>query len=106
MTTKVRMAEWSKAPDSSSGSRERAWVQIPLLTYYCLFFIEESKHTPLGKKKLFSIVNSQNSFDVLNIFYKKKSSKTIKNTLNGSSHRLIRLFYVLYIHAKKKKTET
>nr|AAR13702.1 nuclear division RFT1-like protein [Brassica oleracea] len=28
------MAEWSKAPDSSSGLRERAWVQIPLLTYY------------------------------------------------------------------------
>ncbi|KAL4605891.1 hypothetical protein ACB092_09G062800 [Castanea dentata] len=26
------MAEWSKAPDSSSGLRERAWVQIPLLT--------------------------------------------------------------------------
>ena len=28
----VRMAEWSKTPDSSSGSRKRAWVQIPLLT--------------------------------------------------------------------------
>ncbi|TYI96250.1 hypothetical protein E1A91_D01G058000v1 [Gossypium mustelinum] len=28
------MAEWSKAPDSSSGFRERAWVQIPLLTFY------------------------------------------------------------------------
>ncbi|KAB1998881.1 hypothetical protein ES319_D12G121000v1 [Gossypium barbadense] len=27
------MAEWSKAPDSSSGLRERAWVQIPLLTF-------------------------------------------------------------------------
>ncbi|KAJ0048812.1 hypothetical protein Pint_16605 [Pistacia integerrima] len=26
------MAEWSKAPDSSSGPRKRAWVQIPLLT--------------------------------------------------------------------------
>ncbi|CAN1243160.1 hypothetical protein LINPERPRIM_LOCUS5577 [Linum perenne] len=23
------MAEWSKAPDSSSGLRKRAWVQIP-----------------------------------------------------------------------------
>ena len=30
----VRMAEWSKAPDSSSGPRERAWVQIPLLTNF------------------------------------------------------------------------
>ena len=29
----VRMAEWSKALDSSSGPRERAWVQIPLLTF-------------------------------------------------------------------------
>ncbi|CAH8277807.1 unnamed protein product [Arabidopsis lyrata] len=27
------MAEWSKAPDSSSGPRKRAWVQTPLLTY-------------------------------------------------------------------------
>ncbi|RID44567.1 hypothetical protein BRARA_I01351 [Brassica rapa] len=37
------MAEWSKAPDSSSGLRERAWVQIPLLTlfffYFCTFHI-------------------------------------------------------------------
>ncbi|KAF8099332.1 hypothetical protein N665_0245s0011 [Sinapis alba] len=33
----VRVAEWSKAPDSSSGLRERAWVQIPLLTFYLTF---------------------------------------------------------------------
>ena len=45
----VRMAEWSKAPDSrhslapsigsakeNSGPRMRAWVQIPLLTKYFL----------------------------------------------------------------------
>ncbi|KAB2059538.1 hypothetical protein ERO13_A11G288000v2 [Gossypium hirsutum] len=32
------MAEWSKAPDSSSGPRERAWVQIPLLTFYNILF--------------------------------------------------------------------
>ncbi|KAG4160520.1 hypothetical protein ERO13_D01G003150v2 [Gossypium hirsutum] len=32
------MAEWSKAPDSSSGPRERAWVQIPLLTFYLSIF--------------------------------------------------------------------
>ena len=31
------MAEWSKAPDSSSGPRERAWVQIPLLTSFYFF---------------------------------------------------------------------
>jgi hypothetical protein len=31
---KVRMAEWSKAPDSSSGPLTRAWVQIPLLTFF------------------------------------------------------------------------
>ncbi|RZC80104.1 hypothetical protein C5167_042680 [Papaver somniferum] len=29
---KVRMSEWSKAPESSSGPRQRAWVQTPLLT--------------------------------------------------------------------------
>ncbi|RDX60621.1 hypothetical protein CR513_61221, partial [Mucuna pruriens] len=34
----IRMAEWSKAPDSSSGPRERAWVQIPLLTICIIFF--------------------------------------------------------------------
>ncbi|CAN1143641.1 hypothetical protein LINPERPRIM_LOCUS26612, partial [Linum perenne] len=28
------VAEWSKAPDSSSGPRKRAWVQIPLLTIH------------------------------------------------------------------------
>ncbi|KAF8053646.1 hypothetical protein N665_1387s0004 [Sinapis alba] len=32
------MAEWSKAPDSSSGLRKRAWVQIPLLTKQNCFF--------------------------------------------------------------------
>ncbi|CAI0414731.1 unnamed protein product [Linum tenue] len=31
------MAEWSKAPDSSSGLRKRAWVQIPLLTIFFEF---------------------------------------------------------------------
>ena len=39
---KIRMAEWSKAPDSSSGPLTRAWVQIPLLTgehtKFLLFF--------------------------------------------------------------------
>ena len=35
---KVRMAEWSKAPDSSSGPLTRAWVQIPLLTFFVSFF--------------------------------------------------------------------
>ncbi|ONI32901.1 hypothetical protein PRUPE_1G392700 [Prunus persica] len=32
------MAEWSKAPDSSSGPLTRAWVQIPLLTISFLYF--------------------------------------------------------------------
>ncbi|RID78562.1 hypothetical protein BRARA_A01375 [Brassica rapa] len=31
------MERWSKAPDSSSGPRERAWVQIPLLTFLYFF---------------------------------------------------------------------
>ena len=30
----VSMAEWSKAPDSSSGLRKGAWVRTPLLTIY------------------------------------------------------------------------
>jgi hypothetical protein len=37
LNTIVRMAEWSKAPDSSSGPLTRAWVQIPLLTEFCVF---------------------------------------------------------------------
>ncbi|CAN1217806.1 hypothetical protein LINPERPRIM_LOCUS1133, partial [Linum perenne] len=32
------VAEWSKAPDSSSGPLTRAWVQIPLLTTFFFFF--------------------------------------------------------------------
>ncbi|CAN1178227.1 hypothetical protein LINPERPRIM_LOCUS8553 [Linum perenne] len=32
------MAEWSKAPDSSSGPLTRAWVQIPLLTIFLVVF--------------------------------------------------------------------
>ncbi|KAF2947691.1 hypothetical protein DAI22_02g387600 [Oryza sativa Japonica Group] len=34
------MAEWSKAPDSSSGPLTRAWVQIPLLTLYFFFMLK------------------------------------------------------------------
>ncbi|KAF7055224.1 hypothetical protein CFC21_062785 [Triticum aestivum] len=33
------MAEWSKAPDSSSGPLTRAWVQTPLLTIIFAFFL-------------------------------------------------------------------
>ncbi|KAK4599850.1 hypothetical protein RGQ29_009767 [Quercus rubra] len=33
------MAEWSKAPDSSSGPLTRAWVQIPLLTKFMFLFV-------------------------------------------------------------------
>ncbi|CAN1225407.1 hypothetical protein LINGRAPRIM_LOCUS981, partial [Linum grandiflorum] len=33
------VAEWSKAPDSSSGPRKRAWVQIPLLTFFIFYFL-------------------------------------------------------------------
>ena len=32
--TKVRMAERSKAPDLSSGTRKCAWVRTPLLTNF------------------------------------------------------------------------
>ena len=46
----VRMAEWSKAPDSSSGPLTRAWVQIPLLTNlstYFLFLFKNCSHVVL-----------------------------------------------------------
>ncbi|KQK01433.1 hypothetical protein BRADI_3g55805v3 [Brachypodium distachyon] len=36
------MAEWSKAPDSSSGPLTRAWVRTPLLTFILLFSAFES----------------------------------------------------------------
>lgn len=42
----VRMAEWSKAPDSSSGPQLRAWVQIPLLTFL-LVHISFNRQIPL-----------------------------------------------------------
>ncbi len=35
------MAEWSKAPDSSSGLRKGAWVRTPLLT-------SEAVYSPRG----------------------------------------------------------
>ena len=34
----VSLAEWSKAPDLSSGSREGAWVRTPQLTHLSFFF--------------------------------------------------------------------
>lgn len=36
---KVRMAEWTKALDSSSGPPKRAWVQIPLLRFFTGYVI-------------------------------------------------------------------
>ena len=36
---RVRLAEWSKAPDLSSGTRKRAWVRTPHLTAECFFFV-------------------------------------------------------------------
>ncbi len=33
------MAEWSKAPDSSSGLRKGAWVRTPLLTIQFYSFV-------------------------------------------------------------------
>jgi hypothetical protein len=36
----VSMAEWSKAPDSSSGLRKGAWVRTPLLTSALLSHLE------------------------------------------------------------------
>ncbi|KAL4585255.1 hypothetical protein LXL04_009871 [Taraxacum kok-saghyz] len=51
----VRMAEWSKAPDSSSGLRKRAWVQIPLLCSDTCFIGELNEDWSGGGCVLFSI---------------------------------------------------
>ncbi|KAK7320494.1 hypothetical protein VNO77_30018 [Canavalia gladiata] len=74
----VRMAEWSKAPDSSSGLRERAWVQIPLLTFayffiFCplilfrlfnAFSLESCSHLLVGHRTVFvycgTIISEEN----------------------------------------------
>ena len=36
-SNRVRLAEWSKAPDLSSGTRKRAWVRTPHLTIPIFF---------------------------------------------------------------------
>ncbi|KAK9073961.1 hypothetical protein SSX86_006555 [Deinandra increscens subsp. villosa] len=56
------MAEWSKAPDSSSGLRERAWVQIPLLTF--LFQSWKKSHMLLNKLKARKFVPDIYSFNL------------------------------------------
>ncbi|CAN1189552.1 hypothetical protein LINPERPRIM_LOCUS24548 [Linum perenne] len=62
------MAEWSKAPDSSSGLRKKAWVQIPLLTFL-LFCISKQILIPFAPTKhgfsLAQSCSSQSEFDAL-----------------------------------------
>ena len=49
------MAEWSKAPDSSSGPLTRAWVKTQILTYFILLtfyirmYLEERGGGALGQ---------------------------------------------------------
>ena len=45
LTTVGRLAEWSKAPDLSSGTREGAWVRTPHLTILFCFMnvLEQNK---------------------------------------------------------------
>ena len=62
----VRMAEWSKAPDSSSGLREKAWVQIPLLTLFSPFslkFLLLAKTVRFEQKRCVSIDNRNGTFE-------------------------------------------
>ena len=40
----VRLAEWSKAPDLSSGTRKRAWVRTPHLTIASKVFEKVGLH--------------------------------------------------------------
>ncbi|KAK1271753.1 hypothetical protein QJS04_geneDACA022637 [Acorus gramineus] len=62
------MAEWSNAPDSSSGPPTRAWVQIPLLTFvfYYFGFIFWGYSFTLSKIDNYSNVNKQQFY--LNFF--------------------------------------
>ena len=60
------MAEWSKAPDSSSGLREKAWVQIPLLTLFSPFslkFLLLAKTVRFEQKRCVSIDNRNGTFE-------------------------------------------
>ncbi|CAN1186368.1 hypothetical protein LINPERHAP2_LOCUS38102 [Linum perenne] len=50
------MAEWSKAPDSSSGLRKRAWVQIPLLTFVFILHFKADFDTNLAWLLLSSVM--------------------------------------------------
>ena len=90
------MAEWSKAPDSSSGPRERAWVQIPLLTLFsgfffipCIFlflFLQISfpltiLHFPFFS---FSLINTH--------LWQKMTSKSTVIVLQVHLHMLVRSF--------------
>ncbi len=57
----VRVAEWSKAPDSSSGPHMWAWVQIPLLTM--LFCVMWEKQMQALKMSLYVGVGSNPTSD-------------------------------------------
>ncbi|CAN1158697.1 hypothetical protein LINPERPRIM_LOCUS11999, partial [Linum perenne] len=57
------VAEWSKAPDSSSGPRKRAWVQIPLLTIS--FFSISYFHALTHNKSFIQLVIGHDKVEII-----------------------------------------
>ena len=53
-TYEVRLAEWSKAPDLSSGTRMCAWVRTPHLTKVTFLQILKQKYNTGFKMFFFS----------------------------------------------------
>ena len=87
------MAEWSKAPDSSSGPLTRAWVQIPLLTKTILFI---KKYKSLGPDWLRSFILH---FYILNNFTHMWSIIPVPKVVFFFFFTFTRfaLFYVLWL---------
>ena len=63
----VKLAEWSKAPDLSSGTRKCAWVQTPHLTNYFLG-TKETAFTHLQSTNEMTVIT--NKFE--NLFWSQK----------------------------------
>ncbi|CAN1314548.1 hypothetical protein LINPERPRIM_LOCUS29369 [Linum perenne] len=75
------MAEWSKAPDSSSGLRKRAWVQILLLTccFFFFFCLQATLHQDLSLLLKFSSL-------YMFVYYLTASNRNINLTFETVLH--------------------
>ncbi|KAF8099018.1 hypothetical protein N665_0254s0019 [Sinapis alba] len=80
------MAEWSKAPDSSSGLRKRAWVQIPLLTLFSSLLLWmlspnliDPKEDPLLDRSIRTPISAESLMNRQVIFIIIHSSRKLNN---------------------------